>query len=30
VCPGKILVMVGRLMETLRVEILNIQKTLRE
>ena len=28
-CPGKILVMVGRLVETLRVEILNIQKTLR-
>ena len=28
-CPGKILVMVGRLVETLRVEFLNIQKTLR-
>ena len=28
-CPGKILVMVGRLVETLRVKFLNIQKALR-
>jgi hypothetical protein len=30
VCPGRILVTVGRQVETLRVEFLNIQKTMRE